>query len=119
LHWMMGPDKSLVTFGDTDYRQEQTFESKRPQGLKSFTEAGYVFARRKNAGDPSQDSYFAQMAAFHSRTHKHADHLTFVWNDLGKRILIDPGRYGYGPKTTLGDDLSNQGFYYSDPNRRY
>lgn len=59
------------------------------------------------------------MAGFHSRAHKHADHGTYIWADNGSRVLIDPGKYGYGPKTTLGDDLSNQGFYYSDPKRIY
>ena len=119
LRWMTAPDNSLVTFGDTDYQPSTISSEDAPTGLVSYSDAGYVFARHASSLDASDDSYFAQMAAFHSRTHKHADHLTCVWHDAGKRILVDPGRYGYGPKTVLGDELSAEGFYYSDPNRRY
>lgn len=119
LRWMVTPDGSLSTFGDTDYTQDKEFENVRPLGLKAYKDAGYVFARKANEQGSSHDSYFAQMAAFHSRTHKHADHLSLIWHENGKRILIDPGRYGYGPKTVLGDELSMAGHYYSDPNRRY
>ncbi|WP_343313802.1 heparinase II/III family protein [Brucella sp. BE17] len=119
LQWMAAPDNSLTTFGDTDHIQDKMLKGFRPSGLKAYDDAGYVFARKPGPEDASNDSYFAQMAAFHSRTHKHADHLTFIWHDQGRPILIDPGRYGYGPKTVLGDELSMAGFFYSDPERRY
>ena len=64
-------------------------------------------------------SYLAQQAAFHSRTHKQADDLSFIWYDRGAEILIDAGRYGYLGKTEPGSDLWNKGFWYSDPKRIY
>jgi hypothetical protein len=143
LSWMVQPDGSLANFGDSDLRAEYVpprnvahhgdeavkvmltggaFAAPAPQGLKYYPEAGYVFAR-KLAGLGEKGirtaSYFAQMAAFHSRVHKHADHGTFVWSEQGQRILIDPGKYGYEGKTKLGSDLSAAGFFYSDPNRIY
>ena len=64
-------------------------------------------------------SYLAQQAGFHSRTHKQADDLSFIWYDRGTEILIDAGRYGYLGKTEPGSDLWNKGFWYSDPKRIY
>jgi hypothetical protein len=140
LGWMAMPDGSLVPFGDTDHRPgfvraEHVAHLRDPAtvaaltgtgtippqtGVRAYQEAGYVFARFIHPHAPaSQASYLAQQAGFHSRTHKHADHLSFVWSDHGTRILVDPGRYGYGDRTILGDALSAAGFYYSDPNRIY
>jgi hypothetical protein len=59
------------------------------------------------------------MAAFHSRTHKHADDLSFVWSDRGSDILVDAGRYGYLGKADEGSELWLDGHWYSDPNRVY
>ncbi len=57
--------------------------------------------------------------AFHSRTHKHADDLSFVWYERGRRLLIDPGRYGYIGRVDPDSGLGRQGFWYSDPKRIY
>ena len=64
-------------------------------------------------------SYLAQQAAFHSRTHKQADDLSFIWYDRGAVILIDAGSYGFLGRTESGSDLWNKGFWYSDPKRIY
>lgn len=109
--WMTKPDGRLVGFGDTDPIVITKFPPTE-NGMVALADAGYVFSR-------FGPSYFAQSCGFHSRTHKHADHLTFVWNEGGNDILIDPGRYGYEGKTTLGSELNLQGHYYSDPNRIY
>jgi hypothetical protein len=58
-------------------------------------------------------------AAFHSRTHKHADDLSFVWYDHRSQILVDPGRFGYLDPTAADSDLGKKGFYYAHPNRVY
>jgi hypothetical protein len=64
-------------------------------------------------------SYLAQIAGFHSRVHKHADHLSFIWYDCRRDILIDPGRFGYVGSNPRGSALFEQGFWYSDPKRIY
>ena len=88
-------------------------------GVIAFIDAGYAFARVPNSPSPKTVTYFAQIAGFHSRTHKHADHLSFVWSEGETEILVDAGWYGYAGKTKLGDESFNQGFHYSDPKRMY
>ncbi len=139
LAWMILPSGEIALLGDTPPRnlftpREANFfvepslvnmlsGKQQITGVKSFTEGGYAFARlyapNADKNKPSQASYLAQISGFHSRTHKHADHLAFVWFDKERDILIDPGLYGYVGRTAKGSDLFNQGFWYSDPKRIY
>ena len=141
--WMVGPDWRVATIGDTDprgmVRQQKQAElfldpatryiisggsqgDLPTMGVKPYYDAGYAFARvsaPESGGSYVNASYLAQTAAFHSRVHKHADHLSFIWHDRNRDILIDPGRYAYAGRTEIGSDLFNQGFWYSDPKRIY
>ncbi|WP_295137659.1 heparinase II/III family protein [uncultured Reyranella sp.] len=143
LMWMIMPNGSLAPFGDTDHgsiRQDQSLARQYqdpylchaltagasgeppPSGVQAYKTAGYAFARiysREGGANPAKASYLAQLAAYHSRVHKHADHLTFVWSEGTVPILTDPGRFGYLGRTTRGDGLYEQGFWYSDPRRVY
>jgi Heparinase II/III-like protein/Heparinase II/III N-terminus len=141
LSWMISPDGSLATFGDSDYKprvyspphpleyQDKHIKYlwsggeggvKPESGVRFIADAGYMFSRVFDGDKPaSQASYFAQFAGFHSRTHKHADHLTFVWHERGRQVLVDPGRYAYAGMTEPGSELYEQGFWYSDPKRVY
>ena len=120
LSWFIYPHRHIVNFGDSDSRDVtstvnmaklkwQTSQmhfvttngelgSLSNETLKVFKEAGYFIVRNGSSVIGSgydQYSYLAQTAAFHSRTHKHADDLSFVWYEKGHNILIDAGRYGY------------------------
>lgn len=143
LAWMIKPDCHLVEFGDSDPRpmrqneamtQRLTDQGLRyaltegraghasPSGVRAYLDAGYAFARLYApdvAQAPPNASYLAQQAGFHSRVHKHADHLSFVWYDRHRDILIDPARYAYAGKTPVGSELHAEGFWYSDPKRIY
>lgn len=143
LMWMIMPNGSLAPFGDTDHgsiQQDQTLARQYrdpylchaltagalgeppPSGVQAYKTAGYAFARiypRDSGASPARASYLAQLAAYHSRVHKHADHLTFVWSEGKMPILTDPGRFGYLGRTARGDGLYEQGFWYSDPRRVY
>lgn len=143
LSWFIRPDGQIANIGDSDchnYRVSAAVAEKRwhtdamryvtssgatgtPQEgqYRLFGEAGYFVARLPNERRPSRarDSYLLMHGGFHSRTHKHADHLTFLWSDLGQPILVDSGRYGYVGKTAPGSDLHRAGFWYSDPKRVY
>lgn len=146
LTWMIKPDFHIATIGDSDpkrifkysfpERLAARFKNTRLQslitrgtmgetpspGVKPYFDAGYAFARLFAPDvEPKFEnaSYLAQAAAFHSRVHKHADHLAFIWYDRGREILIDPARYAYAGKTVAGSDLFNEGFWYSDPKRIY
>lgn len=143
LAWFVLPDSTLANFGDSNriemesetddicswrdkamqYVTTNGASGKLPdQTLKVFEEAGYFIVRfNHNLNHQRYDecSYLAQTAAFHSRTHKHADDLSFIWYELGQNILIDAGRYGYVGKTVAGSDLWKQGYWYSHPSRIY
>ena len=140
LAWMILPNRKLLNFGDSD-REDVSRRSETQSGsslldyaisggasgqatsrrLAVFQEAGLAVIRSDWAGGEDFDkaSYLAQTAAFHSRVHKQADDLSFVWYDRGADILIDAGRYGYLGRTKKGSELWNQGFWYSDPKRVY
>lgn len=144
LAWFVYPDGILVNFGDSPSRDmrrpveeartkwrtpEMQFVASSGQAgaffdspVGSFLRSGYWIIRvdSKDASlGESQASYLAHAAAFHSRTHKHADDLNFVWFDQGVPILTDAGRYGYIGKTKKLSKLWLDGFWYSDENRIY
>jgi hypothetical protein len=138
LAWMIMPGRRLAPFGDTDWNVLATLgpsdtyrdgplryllssgaEGDKPQsGTRLMPDLGYAFARI-HAGAIEDASYLAQMTAFQSRVHKHADHGTFVWAEGPLTILTDPGRYGYEGRTQPGSDLHRAGFWYGDPKRIY
>lgn len=140
LAWFVLPNGRIATFGDTPHRlirrklgtttsDALAFvgtageEGKPPtEPWRAFPESGYVVFRDgwPSGPDDQEDwSYLAQTCAFHSRTHKQADDLSFVWYDHGHEILVDPGRFGYLDPTTPDTELGSQGFYYSHPSRVY
>lgn len=145
LSWFVLPDQTLANFGDSNriaiktednddyawqdigmqYVNTNVAKGQLPeQSLKVFEEAGYFIVRfnhNLNHQNKVCDdySYLAQTAAFHSRTHKHADDLSFIWYEHGQNILIDAGRYGYVGKTLAGSELWKQGYWYSHPYRMY
>ena len=140
LAWMVLPNRRLANLGDTDYHdlsEEDIAGIRSPsllyalsgglqgsapsQRLGIFPESGLAVLRSgwPDAASFDQASYLAQQAGFHSRIHKQADDLSFIWYDRGTEILIDAGRYGYLGRTEPRSDLWNRGFWYSDPKRIY
>jgi len=143
LAWFVRPDGYITNFGDSDHRlmtcspeqarkkwatEEMRFVvtdgeigAPPPARMAVFEEGGYFVVRDSHSGSdrPKGNSYLAQTAAFHSRTHKHADDLSFVWYDRGQELMVDAGRYGYIGKTDPSSELSKQGYWYADPNRIY
>ena len=140
LAWMVLPNRRLANLGDTDYHdlsEEDVagvhsplllyalsggLQGKAPsERLGIFPDSGLAVLRSgwPDAESFDEASYLAQQAAFHSRTHKQADDLSFIWYDRGTEILIDAGRYGYPGRTEPRSDLWNRGFWYSDPKRIY
>ena len=56
---------------------------------------GYGVVRSAPDVPPTRSSMLFQTASFHPAGHKHADCLSFVWQEGGQNILIDSGKYGY------------------------
>ena len=76
-----------------------------PKHWAVFPKSGYVTFRSPWSDDPwEKASFLFFSAAFHSRTHKHADDFTFEWSELGVPLVIDSGRFAYR---------------YDDPRRKY
>lgn len=129
LAWFILPNGFLAMFGDTPHykmidAQDNNRGSAQPTSadMRAFSESGYFIVRsggKDSADDLSGSSYLAQTCAFHSRVHKHADDLSFVWFDRGHEILIDPGRFGYLDPSPKDPELRKQGFYYGHPKRVY
>ena len=139
MAWFVLPDGHLAMFGDTDrlrlsdvdwpharsdalrFVLTEGREGQPPAEItRGFPASGYVVFRSEwlqAIDDAPGGSYLAQTCAFHSRTHKHADDLSFIWYDRGHEILIDAGRYGYLGRTEPGSDQWKDGFWYADPNR--
>jgi hypothetical protein len=137
LAWLVLPDGTLAPFGDTDAEDRPAAagedahphlrfmlsggrEGEAPGDLvRGFQSGGYAVCRRLPPGDPAGGSYLAQICAFHSRTHKHADHLAVIWHERGHDLLVEAGRYDYLGRLDPRSSLGRQGFWYSDPRRVY
>lgn len=89
--WFVAPAGSLVQFGDT-YRSipppRIRTAAAAQDGLRAFADSGYAFVR-----DRASDGYLGVTATYFSRTHKHADDLSFDLFDDGRRIVSDTGRF--------------------------
>ena len=115
--WMAHPDGKLVRLGDTDWTNvvdviacpfgpEMEFvlsEGKSGQApgktFAVFPATGYAAVRGPWNYAPWKEAPFLFFsAAFHSRTHKHADDFTFEWSELGKVLLVDAGKLAYDVK---------------------
>ncbi|HEY8964522.1 MAG TPA: heparinase II/III family protein, partial [Alphaproteobacteria bacterium] len=140
MSWFIQPNLQMPAFGDTDasgievgYFQPKDFShpslryalSQGIEGiatrnrLRLFEPSGYAVFQAENPKTDKTETYLAQATGFHSQTHKHADHLTFVWHDRGEDLLVDSGHFAYRGKTDKNSDLWQQGFWYSDPKRIY
>ncbi|WP_158292561.1 heparinase II/III domain-containing protein [Serinibacter arcticus] len=138
--WFIRPDGEIEQIGDSMARlvASRTRSSRDPatsfivsrgksgapptEEMLVLPESGYAIVRapRPTTGEElANSSYLTLMAAFHSRTHKHADDLAVTWFDGGAEILIDSGRFGY--LDPLPEDHPDRalGFFYSRPERQY
>lgn len=141
LAWFILPNGHLAMFGDSphhlmirpDFSHVQNpalrfivsggKEGKPPSdSMRGFRSSGYAVIRDgwpSGSDDFKEWSYLAQTCAFHSRAHKQADDLSFIWYDHGQEILTDAGRFGYLDPSDPKSDLRKEGFRYSHPDRVY
>lgn len=65
-------------------------------GLRAYPDVGYAIYRSPWSEKPfERHSYLFFAPGYHSRHHKHADHLSFEWSEAGQPILVDSGKYEY------------------------
>ncbi|MFL0576515.1 heparinase II/III family protein [Brevibacterium luteolum] len=140
LGWMVQPNGEIVQFGDspatpmvgpgrkstsphtefilTDGRSGDPTADE----MRTLQSTGYAFVRcpqPNRRGELGNSSYLAFNASHHSRAHKHADDLSFVWYDCGRELLIDSGRFGYIDLLPPDHPDRKKGFYYGSPERQY
>jgi len=140
LGWLVQPNGELVQIGDSPALPMMSTRSRSSSDTTEFVishgargmpddrtlrilpETGYAIVRSPQPADTDDhDSagYLFLNAAFHSRTHKHADDLTITWSDRGTEILIDAGRYGYVDLLSKDSPLRHEGYFYGSPERQY
>lgn len=56
---------------------------------------GYAVVRSEPEVPEAQSHYLFFQGSFHTSGHKHADCLSFVWQEKGRYLLWDAGKYGY------------------------
>ena len=61
----------------------------------NFNSSGYAIFRSTWMQSPQNSTYLFFMGAYHRKTHKHRDCLSFEWFDNGEKIICDSGKYGY------------------------
>jgi hypothetical protein len=140
IAWFIAPVGGVPLVGDTDrlrrnvvddphfdhpharYAVTQGRDGEAPRSnFRAFAGAGYVAARDRwaSGAEFERSSYLLQACGFHSRVHKHADDLSFVWYARGTDLLADAGRFGYYGRDDIDPALRELGFNYSDPRRIY
>ena len=110
--WLIDQNGSVIEVGDSSPRLRDighiqlesgaedcvTIEAYTPAcfGSRLFREAGFAIARSLPPIPARNASLLFMSGAYHSKTHRHADDLAFVWMEGGQWILSDTGRYTYG-----------------------
>jgi pimeloyl-ACP methyl ester carboxylesterase len=96
--WLVDPAKRPVCIGDSILTEQDAVEfpdSGDEVILSQFDDSGYAVLRSGWAVPAKSAAMVFLMGAFHSKTHKHRDCLSFEWFDRGRRLLCDGGKYGY------------------------
>lgn len=103
--WMVHPDKTIVTVGDSEPKRVDIEWPKSPANcvgsgrpcylLQSFKKSGYAIIRSDWAVPTEDASMFFFMGMFFQTGHKLPDDLSFEWFDHGERILTNAGKYSY------------------------
>lgn len=101
-NWLADPAGRCVPIGDSDESVLLTG----PPALSAWPHIrrgahlgaaldGYGVVRSAPDVPPERSRILFLTASFHAHGHKHADCLSFVWQEAGHNILIDSGKYGY------------------------
>ena len=95
--WMATPNDYVIPIGDTANNVLMTkrwagYNGKLQIGSKFYPIGGLYIHNSQINNSLSQLVFTAQ---FHSRQHKHADHLNVLYNFSGQPLLVDPGTFTY------------------------
>jgi hypothetical protein len=96
--WLVDPQRRPICVGDSILTLQRSLvfpESKTDFEISDFDSSGYAVVRSNWTTQPKKASMLFLMGAYHSKTHKHRDCLSFDWFDRGERVICDGGKYGY------------------------
>lgn len=103
--WMVHPDKTIVTVGDSEPKPVSIDWPKSSDScqdanascnlLQDFRESGYAIIRSDWAVPAQKASMLFVTGMFFQTGHKLPDDLSFEWFDHGERILTNAGKYSY------------------------
>lgn len=101
-HWLVTPALECVPVGDsgiaTKLINNKLIYSWDHNSSGRYIAAlldGYIVIRSKPTVKLDKSSFLFFQGSFHSGVHKHSDCLSFVWQEKGRYLLIDSGKYGY------------------------
>lgn len=97
LEWLTMPNRYFVQMGDSG-ALKSSYADHATETKKLYPLSGMYFYRSRaiEGEDSANRTYKMFKCGFSSRTHKHADDLSFVLYSKGKDIFTDCGYYGYG-----------------------
>jgi hypothetical protein len=89
-HWLVTPEDTLPSIGDTEYNSSSILREKNPDTstFKLLPNDGLAIVREAK-------SRLWFYGFHHSRTHKHDDDLSFFLWDKGQPLFIDAGKFAY------------------------
>ncbi len=100
--WLVDPAGRTPPIGDSsegvrvrDFAGLRDWPHREQDGMLGAVLDGYGIVRSVPEAEPERASLLFLTASFQNRTHKHADCLSFIWQEGGRSILIDSGKYGY------------------------
>ncbi len=97
LKWLTMPNGYFVQMGDSGaYRTEHAPPATATKKLYPLSGLYFYISSTADGEDSVNRTYKMFKCGFCSRTHKHADDLSFVLYSKGKDIFTDCGYYGYG-----------------------
>nr|AEQ62034.1 WnmC [Neisseria meningitidis] len=110
--WLIDPLKRPICVGDSILTTQNRvmFPTSDSQDflISDFCESGYSVVRSPWSTSPELASMIFFAGAYHSKSHKHRDCLTFDWFEQGRRIIADSGKYGYKSDKYRNYFLSNK-----------
>lgn len=102
-YWLVDPVGRCVPVGDStvgknvirDFENVFQWEHKNNSCFIGAVLDGYAVVRSIPTIKVEDSSFLFFTASYQSKTHKHSDCLSFIWQENGENILIDSGKYGY------------------------
>jgi hypothetical protein len=89
--WFVQPDGRLPQLGDTFDAPAPAWAAaaaSKLAGARLFSDAGYYSVK-------TEDAQLLVVGAHHTKTHKHADDLSFVLSEGKRRVFVDSGFFSY------------------------